>query len=105
MLRQIGYNSRTRSYIDPPTSLGLTFVLRSNTSISIHGCRWVHEEIRIVSITLRNDSHFKWQPYSERWVIPSKPSRALWRVKLRHLIEDFGVVLQSYKAVSESFRD
>ena len=63
------------------------------------------EKIRIGSITFRDNPLRTWPLNPKFWVIPSHTPCTLWMEELRHLIQDFRLILKRLESMGYTFRN
>src|SRR5690348_15017039 len=97
MLRQIGYSSSIRRNISSPDAIEPTAFCTGATAFNSSS----RHKIRIISVALVHDP-FALRPCNPKCrIVPPHTSRVLRRVRPRHLVENFRVVLQRLKSVCE----
>jgi len=53
-----------------------------------------------------NDDSVVLRPFNPKgWIVPANSSGVFRRIALRHLVENFGIVLQGLESMCEIFRD
>src|SRR5918992_3206845 len=103
ILRQRGYNSAMSSYISLPTSVVFGSPLRSVKCTGLSLPLW--QKIWVTPVPLGNGSLAGWPGDIESGVVPPHPAGVFGGVKLRHLVEDLGLVCQRLKPMGEAFGD
>src|ERR1700683_2381688 len=62
-------------------------------------------KVRIGAVTFGNYLWLPWPLNMERGIVPANSARRLWVVKLRHLIEHFGLILKSEESMCAPLRN